>query len=161
MSRRWIVGLLMVGVVVLGVTGGTVLAQGEGEDGESPVKSFASRVAAILGLDVDKVEDAFTQARGEMQDEALQARLDDMVESGRMTQEQAHEYKDWFQARPESFAPGLQGLRDLKSRRGMTPRGRMKGGMWGGMKGGMWHGKDCDRQFLAPPTPEPSGGDTV
>ena len=39
-------------------------------------------------------------------DEALQARLDKLVEAGRITQEQADELKAWYDERPEGV-PGL------------------------------------------------------
>jgi hypothetical protein len=60
------------------------------------------RVAAILGIEQQKVEDAFKQANREMADKALDKRLQTMVENGRITQEQADQYKDWWTARPDS-----------------------------------------------------------
>ncbi len=110
-KRRWLYALLLTGLLVIGVTGGTVLAQGGEEDGDSPVKGFASRVAGILGLGLTEaqVQEAFDQARAEMQDEALQAKLDKLVESGRLTQEQADEYKEWYDSRPDTLTPGFGG----------------------------------------------------
>src|SRR5918999_1033064 len=90
-------------IVISIVTGGAVMAQENG-DGETPViESFASRVAAILGLDEAQVQDAMDQARREMQDEALKSKLDSLVEQGRLTQEQADEYWQWYQSRPEGI----------------------------------------------------------
>ena len=108
-KRRWLYAFLLTGLLVIGITGGAVLAHGGGENGDSPVKSFASRVAGILGLDESQVQDAFKQARAEMQDEALQAKLDKMVESGRLTQEEADEYKEWYDSRPDTLTPGFGG----------------------------------------------------
>lgn len=108
-KRRWLYALILTGLLVIGITGGAVLAHGGGENGDSPVKSFASRVAGILGLDESQVQDAFKQARAEMQDEALQAKLDKMVESGRLTQEEADEYKEWYDSRPDTLTPGFGG----------------------------------------------------
>jgi hypothetical protein len=71
--------------LALGITGGTVLAQGDGSRDGSPAGGLVSRVAAILGLDETQVEDAFQQARGELQDEAIQRKLDTLVENGRLT----------------------------------------------------------------------------
>ena len=57
--RRWFVVSLIVAVLALSVTGGAVLAQGSGgQDGDSPLKSFAARVAGILGLEETQVQDA-------------------------------------------------------------------------------------------------------
>ncbi len=108
-KRRWLYALILTGLLVIGITGGTVLAHGGGGNGDSPVKNFASRVAGILGLDESQVQDAFKQARAEMQDEALQAKLDKMVESGRLTQEEADEYKEWYDSRPDTLTPGFGG----------------------------------------------------
>ena len=97
--------------MALGVAGGVVMAQ-EG-DGDSPIRSFASRVAAILGIEETQVQDAMDQARREMFDERVQIWLDEMVASGRITQEQADEYKAWIESRPEgSFGHfGKRGFR--------------------------------------------------
>ena len=129
-KRRWLYAFLLTGLLVIGITGGAVLAHGGGENGDSPVKSFASRVAGILGLNESQVQDAFDQARTEMQDEALQAKLDKMVESGRLTQEEADEYKEWYDSRPDTLTPGFggrkfhfgQGFGSLRFHHGM--------GMW-------------------------------
>ncbi|MBI2866510.1 MAG: hypothetical protein HYX99_04045 [Chloroflexi bacterium] len=141
MRRHWLFWTLLVTALAFGITGGTVLAQGEGTDTGSPFKSFASRVAAILGLDEAQVQDAFKQAAREMEDEALQKKLGHMVEQGRITQEQADQYQDWYQSRPETLSPGL-------------PFGgpRFFGG---GMRG--WHDMGFKHGLAPAPTPESSG----
>ncbi|MBI2164865.1 MAG: hypothetical protein HYU29_00450 [Chloroflexi bacterium] len=127
MKKRWLFVPLLVAALVLGITGGTVLAQGGGTSGDSPLKSFATRVAAILGLDEAKVQSAFNQAAKEMQDEALQQKLDRMVEQGRLTKEQADQTKQWYQSRPEALSPGSP----------FGGHGFFRGPMWGGRG---WHG---------------------
>ena len=68
---------------------------------DSAKTGFAARVATILGLETDKVEDAMEQAKKEMFSEQLDAKLAAMVENGSITQEQADEYKEWVESRPE------------------------------------------------------------
>ncbi len=120
-KRRWLYALVLMGLLVIGVTGGAVLAQGEGENGDSSVKSFASRVATILGLEEAKVQEAIDQARTEIQDERIQSILDRKVESGLMTREEADQYAEWYGARPDgSFYPGFMGR---KFHRGFGGRG--------------------------------------
>ena len=97
--KKLLVGLAAAVLVVLGVAGGTVLAQSADEDGEK--KSFADRVAEILGLDSDTVESALNQARSEMQDERTDSLLEKAVEAEKITQEQADAYSDWLDDRPE------------------------------------------------------------
>ena len=104
--KKLVVGLAAAIVVVLGIAGGTVLAQSADEDGEK--KSFAERVAEILGLDTDTVEDALNQAKSEMQDERTDAWLEDAVEAEKITQEQADAYSDWLDDRPEGVGDWLR-----------------------------------------------------
>ena len=101
MRKRWLVIPVVVLALAVAVAGGAVLAQSTG-DGHGG-KSFAGRVADILGLEEDTVADATKQAWQEMHEERLQARLDALVESGRITQEQADEYKTWLDSRPEGI----------------------------------------------------------
>ena len=116
MTRRWIIVGTIIGVLVLGITGGAVLAQGGGTDGDATLKGLPSRVAAILGLDEAQVQDAFKQAAREMQDERLQRKLDHLVELGKLTQEEADDYKAWYLARPEGPLHGkaFSGLKHHK-----------------------------------------------
>lgn len=144
MKKHWLLVPILVGVLALGITGGIALAQGGGTGDASPWSSFTSRVAAILGLDEAKVQDAFDQAARDMQDEALRERLDNQVEQGRLSQEQADEYYEWYQSRPEGLlSPGLPfgGFRGPWFDRG---------GMWGGLRG---HGKWFNHGAPATPTP--------
>ena len=97
--RRWLIGTVLAALMALGIAGGVVLAQEADED--SMMKSFAGRVAEILGLEETRVQDAIDQARQEMFSERLQEKLDKMVESGRITREQADEYKAWVESQPD------------------------------------------------------------
>ena len=138
-------------MLAIGVLGGTALAQRGDTNGDSPLKSFASRVASILGLDEAVVQDALGQATREMQDEAMQTKLERQVECGRLTQEQADEYYQWYQSKPESMTPGFgQGFQGHGFGKG--PAG---GHMWGGMGR---HGSGFWKGAAPAPTPEnPTG----
>ena len=147
MKKRWFLVPILAGVLALGITGGVALANDAGTGDASPWSTFASKVAAILGLEEAQVQDAFNQASRETQDEALQQKLDRMVEEGRMTQPQADEYKEWHLSRPEGLSPrdpfgGFRG-------HGFH-RGRMRG------FGGMWF--NCPESVT--PIPESSGATT-
>ena len=103
--KRSVFVIFGLAMLVLGLTGGAVLANSNG-NGDGALGSFVSRVASILGLEQDQVQDAFEQAAREIQDDRLQQKLDRLVESGRLTQEAADAYRDWFQARPAGTFPG-------------------------------------------------------
>lgn len=96
-------------VLLVSTTIGAALAQEPLQ--ENPpvpgIKKIFTRVAEILGIEEQKLIDAFTQARKELAAEAFQTRLDKLVEQGRLTEEQAKQIKEWWNKRPESLGPGL------------------------------------------------------
>ncbi len=127
--KKVLVGSLLIVTLVIGVTGGTVLAQSADEEGSGVARTLADRVAEILGLDSATVADAIEQARSDMVDERIAERLAAAVESGRLTQEQADAQLEWFQARPDSIGPGFgHGFRGHKFGRGGHRRGGFRGG---------------------------------
>ncbi|MFH1031000.1 MAG: hypothetical protein V1767_00285 [Chloroflexota bacterium] len=116
-NKKWvIVAVLVAAVVLAGSIGGIALAQtGTTNDQVGAGKTLLSRVATILGIDQQKVEDAFAQAQREVRDEALDAKLKALVDAGKLTQEQANQYKTWWQSKPnlpDGF--GFMGPRGLK-----------------------------------------------
>ncbi len=99
MLKRKLLAIPVVAALAAGAAfGGVVLAQG-GEDGEKTM----SRVAQILEMDEQQVTDAFQDAVRTSSDEAVQAKLDMLVEKERLTQEQADEIEAWFDDRPEEL----------------------------------------------------------
>lgn len=127
-KKHWIIGLVALLALAMGVGGGTALAQEQQVEGAKPVRGVIARVAAILGLEEQQVQDAFNQARQEMRDEVFEQRigerLDALLASGRITREQADELREWYAARPDSFrlAEGLS-----REKRGGWERGRERG----------------------------------
>ena len=95
-----IIGLLVGAVMMAGIVGGVALAQTTGA-ADSSSTTLMARVAAILGIDQQKVEDAFAKAQQEMQTEAMDSQLKALVEAGTLTQEQADQYKTWWHAMPD------------------------------------------------------------
>jgi hypothetical protein len=86
-------------LLALGITGGAIFAQEAGADddgahNDSTKKGMASRVAAILGLGEQEVEDAFKQAGREMRDERFENRMDRLVDKGQITEDEAVEAVD-------------------------------------------------------------------
>ena len=125
-KRYWLTGTIVAAVMVLGIMGGVAMAQETSdEDGDSEKRSFAARVADILVLDETTVQEAIDQAKAEIQEEALQAKLDWLVENGHMTQDQADEYKTWIESKPEGLSPKMFGGFGKK-------RHRFGGRGWGG-----------------------------
>ena len=85
-------------LAVVGIFAG-IAAQSDGAgDGK---RSFADRVASILGLESSTVQDAFTQAKQEMRDEHKAEYLAKLVEHGKLTQEEADAIVAWQDSKPD------------------------------------------------------------
>ena len=137
-SKKFIIITVLAAVLVAGSIGGIALAQGNGDE---DVNQPEARQAALLericeiyqdntgtAINAEDLQNAFAQARSEMRGEALQNYLQNLVDNGKITQEQAQELQEWWQSRPEDlpFAPGFPG-------HGMMQRGF--GGPGGGFHG--------------------------
>ena len=72
------------------------------QESEAPQRQGAliARVAEILGVDQQKIEDAVKQARGELPKETPEVRLQELVANGTLTQQQADEIKAWMESKP-------------------------------------------------------------
>ena len=120
MRKRWVIVSVVMAALAIAITGGAIMAQDEDEDSS---KTFAGRVAEILGLEDDTVADAMKQAKEDMRDEAVKAKLDALVEDGKMTQEDADAYLEWLESRPDvdfggGFGRGSHGKRGFGKKHG-------------------------------------------
>jgi len=109
-SKTVIIGALFATVVLVGGIGGAVLAQTGDEDVSQPVarrEALLERVTEIyqentgVAIDAQQLKDAFTQASSEMRIEALQSHIQDLVDQGKLTQEQADQYLEWWESKPD------------------------------------------------------------
>ena len=73
------------------------------QEGENPEHQGAlmSQVAEILGIDQQDLENALKQAQTELREETLDARLQELITEGTLTQEQADEFKSWMETKPD------------------------------------------------------------
>ena len=99
----------------------------ESWDGEG---SFVAEVAEILGVEESALEDALTQAKCAMANDAVRARMDAMVEKELITQEEADEYVEWFESRPE-FLDRAGWVERAGIGNGTSKSGWQGGGHWG------------------------------
>lgn len=60
-----------------------------------------ARVAEILGIDEEDLENAFREAQSGFREQALDTRLQELVNQGDWTQQQADAFKSWLEARPD------------------------------------------------------------
>jgi uncharacterized membrane protein len=124
-KRKWFIPVVVVTVLLIGgITGGVVAAvnnsssnttAGNQTQAADRYQALLDRACAIyeettgVVIDPEQLKEALTQARSEMQDEALQNRLQDLVDNGKITQEEAGQYLEWWQSRPDIKLP-LSGL---------------------------------------------------
>jgi len=115
-------------VVLAGVLSGVVLAADNGDDDQAgaPFGAVWDKVCAIyeqntgVALDSAALEDAFDQAQQELRTEAMQSRLQSLVDEGKLTQEQADQYQAWLQSKPD-MTQYQQQLRDWQQARPGMP----------------------------------------
>ena len=115
-KKKIILSVLLTTAAIIGITTGIVFAQDENEDAAQPetrCEALLERVCEIyegntgVAIESEALKDAFAEAQGEMMAEAMNNRLDKLVEEGRITQEEADQIKEWREARPEVSLPGV------------------------------------------------------
>ena len=127
MKRKWFVPVVVASVLLIGgVVGGAIVAAQDSpssiEDQSEAVNRnqvLLQRVCAIyeentgVAIDSEQLKDALKQARSELRDEALEKWLQNLVDDGKITEQEAGELLDWWQSRPdvELPLPGFGGPR--------------------------------------------------
>jgi len=137
-KKRLVLVSMLAVVLLLGTLGGVILAQddnGNETQVEDRCGALLDKITTIyegntgVAIDQEQLKEAFAQACNEMLAEAMQTRLQNLVDNGVMTQEQADQYLEWWQARPDVplGGPGLRGFG------GGRFHGAMRGNceMWG------------------------------
>jgi len=121
-SKKFIIVAVVAAVVLAGSIGGIVYAQNGNSDDSQPKAQFATlleKVCAIYqqntGTEIkaEELQKAFDQARSEMQSEAQDKFLQKLVDEGKITQDQADQYKAWLESKPDvniPMAPGFSGM---------------------------------------------------
>jgi len=121
-SKKFLLVTVLAVVALVGSIGGVALAQSGNGDTDQPVaqhQAMLDKVCAIYeentgtAINSEELQQAFEQARSEIQDEARNNFLQGLVDEGKITQEEADQYKAWLESKPEvdvPLAPGLPGL---------------------------------------------------
>jgi hypothetical protein len=153
-NRKWFIPIVVASVLLIGgVTGGMIAAADNDTGVPVAQNETANQYETLLdkactiyqeqtgvAIDPQQLKDALQQAQSEMRDEALQNRLQDLVSQGKLTQEQADQFLQWWQSRPDVPVPLA----------GAGPGGPERGMMWGGF----------DKAWGAPPCAPDASGET-
>lgn len=97
MKKKLFVGAAVGTAGLVALTGATFAHS----DNDNPGHSVKDRVAEILGIEPEELQDAFQQAREEHRDEHIAERLANAVEEGIITQEEADSIQAWLDSMPE------------------------------------------------------------
>jgi hypothetical protein len=141
-KRKWFIPVVVVSVLLIGgIVGGIVVAGSDSSSNTEDQSQTTDRYQALLdracviyeektgvAIDSAQLKDALDQAQSEIQEGALENWLQDLVDEGKMTQEEADQYLEWWQSRPdiEVPLPGLGGPGPgggMMQARGFGPRG--------------------------------------
>jgi len=135
-SKKLIIIEVLILITLLATVGLiTVAYANNGNTNQNNTTSLMEKVAEIYkantgtAIDPQQLENAFTQARQEMRSETLDEYLQKLVEEGKITQEQADEFKAWLDARPDlptqEFREWLNSRPDIPNLFGQHNRGGM------------------------------------
>ena len=96
-----LISIAVMVIIVLGATiGGVALAQAD--DGDSSLRqTMIARVAEILGIDQQELQNAFDQARNEVMGEERGNFRHRWLEEGEITDELRDQIKEWLESRPD------------------------------------------------------------
>jgi len=114
-NKKYILITVLSIAVAVGIVTGVVFAQSDNGDDIEPKarhEALLDRVCEIyeentgVAIDPQALQDAFAEARGEMLDKAMDSRLQYLVDQGIITQEEADQYFEWWESRPDVQLPG-------------------------------------------------------
>ena len=120
---KWLVMAVLLPILLVGgIVGGVVAAaddtsnntgdQSLTADSTDRYQALLDRVCAIyqentgVAIDSQQLKEAFDQAMKEEQDKAMESWLQNLVDEGKITQEEADQYLEWWQAKPDVTLPG-------------------------------------------------------
>ena len=152
-KRKWFIPVVVASALLIaGTVGGTLVAASDSSSTTDDQNQITDRYQELLdrayaiyqentgvAIDSEQWKDARDQAQAELQEEALKTRLQELVDEGSMTQEEADSYLEWWQSRPDIEAP-LPGLGGPGHGGGM-----MRGGGFG-PQGGLCPGLDTSSE---------------
>ena len=116
-NKKLIILEVLVVVMLVATLGAVAVARADDET-TTPVENnttgLMEKVAEIYqaktgtAIDPQELQNAFVQARNQNRVEVRSQCLDKLVEQGKITQEQADEFKAWLDARPDALSEEFQ-----------------------------------------------------
>jgi len=146
-KRKWFIPVVVVSILLIGgIVGGVVVAGDDSSGNTEDQSQAANRYQALLdracaiyeektgvAIDSEPLREALDQAQSEMRNEALKSWLQNLVDKDKITQEEADQYLEWWQSRPDIQLP-------LPRLGGPGPGGGLMWGRGFGPQAGPWCG---------------------
>ena len=146
-TKKFIIIAVLTMLVLAGTIGGVAIAQANDDENNLPQTgnvSLLDKVAEIyqkntgVAIDPQELQKAFTEAGQAIRDEAQDRFLQSLVNDGKITQEQADQFKTWLESRPsfptDEFKQWMEARPDIPALFGQDNETRM--GPFGGMQRG-------------------------
>ncbi len=138
--------VLAVAVLLAGVAAVNA-ADGKKLDRPQLGGKLIDRVARILGMDKQKLVDAFKQAGSEARQQGLDERLDKWAAEGKLTPDEADQYKAWIASKPAGVAMAAKVMDNL------LKNGKITRAQYAGWK--TWWDKKPNIDLPKPDRPNP------
>jgi len=105
-KRKKFIIPMVAAITLAGVLAGGAFAQ-EDENSPSPGNTFIERLSDKLGIQQDELEQALTEVMSEMREDAMNNHLERLVAEGRLSEEEAEQFLEWWQDRPDIVLGGF------------------------------------------------------
>lgn len=136
MRRKRVLIPALAALLLTGAIAGTAFAHSGSSDDDSTVSRFVEKLAGKLGIGEEELQTALDETKAELRaerkaawEEQLRDKLAAMVEEGKITQEQADEYLDWYLNPPE-LAQDKSGKKFAFGRGHHRSKGSFRGRGW-------------------------------
>jgi competence protein ComGC len=164
-NKKLIIVEVLVAVMLVAMLGGIAVVRANDENtnqGKNNMTSLMEKVAEIYqantgtAIDAAELQKAFDQAKTDIAADARNAYLQKLIDEGKITQEQADQYKAWLNSRPNfptdefkqwmESRPDIPALFGQANHGGMMPFGGMhRGGSFGFRMGNCLPGSDITK----------------
>jgi hypothetical protein len=147
-NKKFIIIAMLTVLVLAGTIGGVAIAQANDDNYNLPQTGNVSLLDKVaenyekntgVAIDAQELKKAFTEAGQAIRDEALDNYLQKLVTDGKITQEQADQFKAWLESRPtfptDEFKQWWDARPDIPGLFGQDNDTRM--GPFGGMHRGI------------------------
>ena len=112
MNKKVKIIAIMLGIIILisSIVGGVVFAQDSDSSSDTSTTTttivsrqdtFLSALAAKLNISIDQLKTYIKEAQNETQSQYMRDKIDALVAAGKITQDEADQYLEWWNSKPD------------------------------------------------------------